>query len=94
MAKKTNYENGFKFKVALAALKGDKTYEEIATEFNISKSVISKWREELLKNGAKVYAKDGKSSAHEANEQKLYQQIGQLTMEVDFLKKFLSKYGQ
>ena len=94
MAKKTNYDSGFKFKVALEALRGDKTYEEIATEFNISKSVISKWREELLKNGAKVYVKDGKSNANEANEQKLYQQIGQLTMEVDFLKKFLSKYGK
>jgi transposase len=73
MAKKTNYENGFKFKVALEALKCAKTYEEIATEFNISKAVISKWREELLKNGANVYSKDGKSNAHEANEQKLYQ---------------------
>jgi transposase-like protein len=33
--------------VALAAIKGDKTYEEIATEFSISKSVISKWRDEF-----------------------------------------------
>ena len=88
MARKSNYENSFKFKVALAAVKGDKTYEEIATEFNVAKSLISKWRDELLKNGAQVYNKEGKVIA------KLYQQIGQLTMEVDFLKKFLSKYGK
>jgi transposase len=50
MARKSNYENGFKFKVALEAIKGDKTYEEIATEFNVSKSLISKWRDELLTN--------------------------------------------
>jgi transposase-like protein len=92
MARKSNYENGFKFKVALEAIKGEKTYEEIATEFNVSKSLISKWRDELLKNGAQVYTKEGKANVHEAKEEKLYQQIGQLTMEVDFLKKFLGKY--
>lgn len=94
MARKSNYENGFKFKVALEATKGDRTYEEISTEFNVSKSLISKWRDELLKKGAAVYSKDAKPSTNEATEQKLYQQIGQLTMEVDYLKKFLSKYGR
>jgi transposase-like protein len=91
MARKTDYDNGFKFKVALAALKGDRTYEEIATEFNVSKSLVSKWSIELKKNGAAVYSKENKSNAQEAKEQKLYQQIGQLSMEVDFLKKFQSR---
>ena len=94
MARKSSYENGFKFKVALEAIKGDKTYEEIATEFNVSKSLISKWRDELLKNGAAIYSKEVASKTQEAVEQKLYQQIGQLTVEVDYLKKFLSKYGK
>jgi len=93
MARKTNYDNSFKFKVALAAIKSDKTYEEIATEYSISKSLISKWRDELIKNGASVYSKESKSKTQEGVEQKLYQQIGQLTMEVDFLKKFASKYN-
>ena len=82
--------------MALAAIKGDKTDEEIATEFSISKSAISKWRDELIKNGSAVYGKEGKeqkSQAQEVVEQKLYQQIGQLMMEVDFLKKFASKYN-
>ena len=94
MARKTNYDNGLKFKVALAALKGDRTYDEIATEFNVSKSLISKWSIELKKNGATVYSKENKSNLQEANEQKLYQQIGQLIMEVDFLKKFQSKFAK
>ena len=93
MARKTNYENGFKFKVALSAVKGDKTYEEIATEYGVSKSLISKWRDELMKNGAAVYGKELKNKNQEEVEQQLYQQIGQLTMEVDFLKKFASKYN-
>jgi len=94
MARKTSYENGLKFKVALAAIKGERTYEEIATEFNISKSLITKWRDELLKKGSAIYSKESAPATNEANEQKLYQQIGQLTMEVDYLKKFLSKYGK
>jgi transposase len=93
MARKTNYENSFKFKVALEAIKGGKTYEEIATEHHVSKSLITKWRDELVKNGASVYSKESKSKNHEVVEQRLYQQIGQLTMEVDFLKKFASKYN-
>jgi len=94
MARKTNYENGIKFKVALAAIKNDQTYDEISTQFNISKSLITKWRDELLKKGADIYGKKSIASNNELTEQKLYQQIGQLTMEVDFLKKFLSKYGK
>jgi transposase len=93
MVKKTNYESGFKFKVAVEALKGDKTYEEIATQYGVAKSLISKWRNELIKNGHNVYNKDLKPKNQEIVEQKLYQQIGQLTMEVDFLKKFASKYN-
>jgi len=93
MSKRTSYDNGFKFKVAIAAIKGDKTYEEIATEFGIAKSCITKWRDELLKNGASIYSKDNKPVGNELVEQKLYQQIGQLTMEVDFLKKYASKYN-
>lgn len=93
MVKKSSYDSSFKFKVSLAAIKGDKTYEEIATEHGIAKSLISKWREELMSNGASVYGKEVKSKAQEIIEQKLYQQIGQLTMEVDFLKKFASKYN-
>jgi transposase-like protein len=94
MARKSNYENSFKFKVALEAIKGDRTYEEIATEFNVSKSLISKWRDELIKNGAQVYSKEAKANTSEAKEQKLYQQIGQLTMEIDYLKKFQSTFAK
>lgn len=92
MAKKSNYENGFKLKIAVEAIKGDKTYDELSTEYSVSKSLISKWRDELLKKGETVYSKEFKANTDEAKEKKLYQQIGKLTMEVEFLKKFLSKY--
>lgn len=93
MVKRSNYSGEFKFKVALEAIRGDKTYNEIAVSFGIAKSLISKWRDELLKNGAQVYGTELKSKQQEVVEQRLYQQIGQLTMEVDFLKKFAGKYN-
>jgi len=83
-----------KLKWQCDAIKGDKTYEEIASTFGIAKSLITKWRDELVKNGALAFSKEAKSKNHEAVEQKLYQQIGQLTMEVSFLKKFVSKCNQ
>ena len=92
--KKSSYDNSFKVKVAIEAIKGDKTYEEIASTFGIAKSLITKWRDGLIKNGALAFSKEAKPKNHNAIEQKLYQQIGQLTMEVDFLKKFASKYNQ
>jgi transposase len=91
--KRSSYDNSFKAKVAIEAIKGDKTYEEIASTFGIAKSLITKWRDELLKNSALAFNKDANSKNNEAVEQKLYQQIGQLTMEVNFLKKFASKYN-
>ena len=51
MAKRTNYSNEFKFKVALEAIKGEVTFDELAIKYNVSKSLISNWRKELLERG-------------------------------------------
>ncbi|MBP7847518.1 MAG: transposase [Burkholderiales bacterium] len=91
MAHKTTYENGFKAKVALEAVRGDKTIGEIATEYNVASSLVSKWKSELLANASAAFGAP-KQKSPEESEHKLYQQIGKLTMEVDYLKKFVSKY--
>jgi transposase-like protein len=91
MARKTNYDNGFKAKVALEAIRGDKTATEIATEYNVASSLVSKWKSELAANAANAFGIKQQKAPEEA-EQKLYSQIGKLTMEVDYLKKFVSKY--
>ena len=91
MVRKTNYENKFKAKVALEAIRGDKLIAEIATEYNVASSLVSKWKSELLANAASAFG-TGKVKPPEESEHKLYQQIGKLTMEVDYLKKFVSKY--
>lgn len=91
MVRKTTYENGFKAKVALDAIRGDKTIAEIATEYNVASSLVSKWKSELLANASTAFGVQ-KQKSPEESEHKLYQQIGKLTMEVDYLKKFVAKY--
>jgi transposase len=96
MSKKTSYDNVFKGKVALEAIKGEKTLNEIAVEYSVSMSLVSKWKRELLSNVGNAFgvstANKANNNGVSANEEKLYKQIGKLTMEVDFLKKFVDKY--
>lgn len=91
MTKKTSYDNVFKAKVALEAMKGNQTVAEIAAHYNVASSLVSKWKSELLANAANAFGVKSPRSPEEV-EQKLYSQIGKLTMEVDYLKKFVSKY--
>jgi transposase-like protein len=91
VVKKTNYENGFKAKVALEAIRGDKTIAEISIAHGVASSLVSKWKNELLTNAANAFG-GLKLKAPDEIEHKLYQQIGKLTMEVDYLKKFATKY--
>jgi len=91
MTKKTSYDNGFKAKVALEAMRGNMTIAEIATHYNVASSLVSKWKSELIANASNAFGAKVVKSPEEV-EHKLYSQIGKLTMEVDYLKKFVSKY--
>lgn len=88
------HNNEFKFKVALAALKGNKTISQLCSEYKLASSVIHRWKTVVQQLGPKVF--DEKSTSinisdiHEQEKAKLYQQIGQLMVERDFLKKTLN----
>lgn len=89
--KRTSYDSGFKAQIALEAIRGNRTIAEIATDHNVASSLVSKWKSELEGNAANAFGtKSNKAPAED--EQKLYSQIGKLTMEVDYLKKFVDKY--
>ena len=92
MVKKVSYDNVFKAKVALDAIRGDKTIAEIAAFYNVASCLVSKWKAALLANAAVAFSDKVQTMTTNDNEHKLYQQIGKLTMEVDYLKKFVSKY--
>ena len=84
----------FKAKVALAAIKGDRTIAELASEFGIHPNQIYNWKKQLLDGAASVFRGrrfGGGGTASEAQVDVLYRQIGQLKVENDFLARKLGK---
>ncbi len=88
--KRRSYSNKLKAKVALAAFKGDRTVNEIASEFGIHVSQVHRWKKEAIEQLPDFF--DKKKSVRKANDAEkekdlLYQQIGKLQVEVEWLKK-------
>jgi transposase len=79
----------FKAKVALAAVRGDKSTAELAAKFGVHGNQVSAWKKQLLDGAAELFAdgRGGKSKEASADEEALYSQIGRLKMEVEWLKK-------
>jgi transposase len=86
--KRLVYSASFKAKVALAAVKQDQTLSELASHFKIHPQLVAKWKSHLLANLETCF-QDGRQKVKpaEPSMEHLYQQIGQLKVELDFLKK-------
>jgi transposase len=88
------YDKAFKAKVALEALRGDKTVQELAALYEVHPNMVTLWKKQLLEGAEMLFEKPGKDAERHELEQKqdeLYKQIGKLQIENDFLKK---KYKQ
>ena len=82
----------FKFKVAITALKEEKTTAKFCQEYSIVSSQIFKWKKELIENGQEIFKKDLSFKKEESNQvDKLHAKIGRLKVEKDFLAKFAGK---
>ena len=89
-----NHGAAFKAKVALAALKGDRTMSELAQQFDLHPNQIKQWKDQLLENVQGVFdggAKPDRPAPVDLRD--LHAKIGQLTLENDFLSSALDKAG-
>lgn len=95
MAKKRRqHSNQFKFKVALEATKGMKTLNEIASDYNLHPNQVSNWKQQLLTEGPAVFSNHTAQQLREqeAREAELYEQIGRLKMELEWLEKKAARF--
>jgi transposase-like protein len=83
------YSADWKAKVALEAIKGQRTVQEIASHYEVHPTLVTHWKKQLLEGAAEIFS-NGRRAAADADEElraELYQQIGKLQVEVDWLKK-------
>ncbi len=89
-----NHSPAFKAKVALAAVKGEKTLAELAQQFDVHPNLITQWRSKLLESAADVFGAEEPSAPEPAIDVKvLHAKIGELTLANDFLAGALGKAG-
>jgi transposase len=93
--KRRSFSGALKAKVALAACRGDKTTAQLAAEYEVHAGQITAWKKQLLEGAAGLF-EDGRGRRPDegaANNQELYEQIGRLKMEVEWLKKKAAELG-
>jgi len=83
------FKKEFKAKVALEAIKGQRTINELAQEFGVHPNQISLWKKQALASLPEVFStgKDHEAERLELERDRLYKKVGQLQVQVDFLKK-------
>ena len=93
--KRQRYSAEFKFQVALEAAKGLKTANELAGEYGVHPNQISQWKRDLLEGGVSLFASKNTRQQREQEvlQANLYEQIGRLKMELEWLKKKVARYS-
>jgi len=88
---RNHYTKEFKFKVAIAAIKGEKQLSELAAEYKVHQTLISTWKRQLLEQGADIFENTPKKADVQAElvQEELVKTIGHQTIQIDWLKKKL-----
>jgi len=98
MRMRKTYDKDFKAKVALEALRGDKTIQELGQTYQVHPNLITQWKKLLLDNAVNVFERAGKVPVEQAEAEEkrdlLLKEVGQLQVENRFLKKkYKDLYG-
>jgi transposase len=93
--KRKSHTAAFKAQVALAAVKGDKTVNELASLHGVHPTMIHGWKKQLVESAEELFQSGAKPSSveHEALQAQLYEQIGRLKTELDWLKKKAASFS-
>ena len=86
------HSKSVKFKAAIAMVKGDRTLSDLVQLYGVNQSVLHRWKKELLDRGESVFAnKNEDINGQTATIESLQRKIGEMAMEIDFLKKVSSR---
>ena len=93
--KRKSYPAAFKAQVAVAAVKEDRTVNQLASQFEVHATLIHGWKKQLLTGAESIFSDGAKVAAvnAEARQGELYEQIGRLKMELEWLKKKAANFG-
>jgi len=89
-----NHSPAFKAKVALEAIRGEKTLAELAKQYDVHPNQITDWKNQMIERAASVFGGGGDAAAEpKVDLKELHAKIGQLTLENDFLESALTRVG-
>ena len=93
--KRKSHGAAFKAQVALAAHKGDRTVNELAGHYGVHATLIHAWKKQLITGAAGIFESPAKAAAADADarQAELYEQIGRLKMELEWMKKKVAPFG-
>ena len=94
MSKRRNHDAAFKARVALEALKGERTAAELATAYSVHPTMIHQWKKALLEGAQDIFERGGKKTAEidESAVRDLHAKIGELAVANDFLSRKLKPW--